>query len=86
MGNEPNHNAADEVDKGDDQRHDGVALHKLGSTVHCAEEICLALNFAAAQPGGLLIDQAGTQIRVNGHLLTGHGIERKPGRNLCHAL
>ena len=76
--------APDEVDKGGYDGEDGVALYKLGSTVHGAEEVGASLNIQAAFPGLFLVDDAGVEVCVNGHLFTGHSVQGEAGRNLSH--
>ena len=74
---------------GDDQNQDtghGVATHKLGGTVHGAEEVRLFLHFCAAALGFCFINQAGVQIGVHGHLLAGHGVQGKAGRHFGNTL
>ena len=67
--------AADDVDDGDDDAGDGVALHELHRAVHGAEQLALALEVAALALALLHVDGAGAQVRVDGHLLAGHGVE-----------
>ena len=67
--------AADDVDAGDDQPGHGVAAHELGRAVHGPEEGRLLLDFLAAALGRFLVDQARRQVRVDRHLLAGHGVE-----------
>ena len=78
--------AAHEVDKRNEQRHHRVALDDLGGAVHSAVEVGLLLDLAPAEAGRLLVDQSGGEIRVNGHLLAGHGVQREAGGHLGHAL
>ncbi len=74
--------AADQVDQRDDDGRDGVALDELGATVHRAVELGLGGHLGAAllRPG--LVDQAGVQVGVDRHLLTGHRVEGEPGADL----
>ena len=67
------------VDRGDDQSGNGVSAHKLGGPVQCPEIIRLTLDFAAALLGCLIIDQAGVEVSVDGHLLAGHRIQGEAG-------
>ena len=78
--------ATHQVDEGGDQGHDGVALDELGGTVHGAEEVRFPLDVAAALPGGLFVNKAGAEVRVDSHLLTGHGVQGEPGGDLGHTL
>jgi hypothetical protein len=73
--------AADDVDAGDDQAGDRVALHELAGAVHGPEEGRFLLQVLAALLGGVLVDQAGRQVGVDGHLLAGHGVQGEAGRD-----
>ena len=76
---EPHDHAADDVDKKNNQACDGVAFDELRGTVHGAEEVGLLRNLFAALLRGLLVDYAGIEIRINGHLLAWHRIESESG-------
>jgi len=78
--------ATDDVDDQDQDAGNGVAAHELGGTVHGAEELGFLAHLGAAALGLLLVDQAGTQIGVDGHLLAGHGVQGEAGRHLGDAL
>ena len=78
--------AAYQVDERDNQGQRGVALDEFGSAVHGAVEIGFLLNLGAAGLGPLLVNESGTQVRVDGHLLAGHGVQGEPGRHLTDAL
>jgi hypothetical protein len=78
---DPDQDAADDVDGGDDQAGDGVALHELAGAVHGPEEGRFLLQILAALLGGVLVDQAGRQVGVDGHLLAGHGVQGEAGRD-----
>ena len=67
--------AADDVDEGDQEAGDGIAAHEFGGTVHGAEEGRFVFQVAAALARLALVDEAGRQVRVDRHLLAGHGIE-----------
>ena len=77
-----NGNTANDVDRKNQQAGNGVALHKLGRTVHGAVEIRFLGDFGTTMLGLILIDQAGVQVRINRHLLAGHGIQRETGAHL----
>ena len=81
----PDHDAADQVDPGDDQRGHRVALDELRGTVHGAVEVRLAGDLLAPVPRLLVGDQAGVQVGVDRHLLTGHRVEGEPGGDLGDA-
>ena len=74
--------AADQVDDGDDDGGDGVALDELGATVHRAVEVGLGGDVGAALLGLVLVDQAGVEVGVDRHLLAGHRVEGEPGADL----
>ena len=78
--------SAHKVDGGDDEAQGGVALDELGSAVHGAVEVGFLLDLGPAGLGPLLVDEAGRKIRVDGHLLAGHGVQGEPGRHLGDAL
>jgi hypothetical protein len=77
--------AADDVHRGDEQRGDGVALHEARGAVHGAEEVGLATDRVAADPGLGGVDRAVRELAVDRHLLPGQGIEGEAGRDLGHA-
>ena len=79
-------NAADEVNEGGDDGHDGVALYELRSTVHGAVEVSLALDIASALLRLFLVDYSGVEVGVYRHLLTGHSVQREAGCNLGYSL
>ena len=78
--------AGHEVDERDDKAHHRVTLDDLGGAVHCAVKVRLPLDLFPAHPGLLLVDKAGGKVRVDGHLLAGHGVQREAGGHLGHAL
>ena len=77
--------AADQVDHGDDQAGDRVALHELRGTVHRAVEVGLVADLAAAVAGFVLADRAGVEVGVDRHLLAGHGVEGEAAGHLGDA-
>ena len=82
---DPDGEAADQVDQRDDDGGDRVALDELRGTVHRAVEVGLGVHLAAALAGLVLVDQAGVQVGVDGHLLAGHRVEGEAGADLGHA-
>ncbi len=72
---EAHHEAADEVDRGDHQARDRVAVDELARAVHRAEEVGLALEVLAALAGGVGVDGARREVGVDRHLLAGHRVE-----------
>ena len=74
--------AAEDVDRRDDQAGDGVAADEFRGAVHGAEEGALLLQLAAPALGFLVVDQAGREVGVDRHLLAGHGVEREARADL----
>ena len=64
---------------------DGVAADELAGAVHGAEEVGLLRDLPAAALGFLLVDHAGVQVGVDGHLLAGHSVEGEPGGHFADA-
>ncbi len=77
--------AADQVDQRDDDGRDRVALDELRGTVHRAVEVGLGVHLLAAPAGLLLVDEAGVEVGVDGHLLAGHRVEGEAGAHLGDA-
>ena len=69
----------------DEDAEDRVALHELGRTVHGAVEVGGARDLLAARARLLLVDQAGREVGVDGHLLAGHRVEREARGHLGDA-
>ena len=67
--------SGDDVDSGDQDGGHGVALGESRGAVHGAVEFGLARQVFAALAGFGLIDQAGAQVGIDGHLLAGQGVE-----------
>ena len=82
---EPDGQAADDVDDGDEQGGDRVAAHELRGTVHGAVEAAFLLQLAPAHARNLVGDGAGRQLGVDRHLLAGHGVQAEPRRDLGDA-
>ena len=74
--------AGTDVDQGDDDAGNGIAADKFRGTVHGSVEIGLVGDLFTAPAGGVLVDQAGIEIGVNGHLLARHGVQGEAGRHL----
>ena len=66
--------ATDQVDKQNQQACNGVTTDKFGGTVHGAEEVRLLCQLGTAGFGGFLVDHAGIEVGVNGHLFARHGV------------
>ena len=71
-----------DVDQGDDHPGDGIALDELHGPVHGAVELAFPMQGHPALEGLLHVDDPGAQIRVDGHLFAGHGIQGETGRHL----
>ena len=67
--------AADDVDREDQEASDSIALHELGRTVHRAIEIGFGRHLDAPRPRLVGRHQPGVEIGVDRHLLAGQGIE-----------
>ncbi len=77
--------AAENVDGRDDDAGDCVAAHELRGTVHRTEEGAFLFELAPAPHRLLLVDVAGGEIGIDGHLLAGNGVEGEAGANLGDA-
>ena len=77
--------AADQVNKQDKQTGDGITAHEFTGAVHRAVELGLLGDFLTTQLGLILIDQARVEVSINGHLLTGHGVEGEACAHLGNA-
>ena len=69
--------AADDVDRGDDQPRYGVAADEFRRTVHGTKEGTFLFELAAPVLGFLVVDHAGRKIGVDRHLLAGDRVERE---------
>ncbi len=67
--------AGHDIHAGDDDAGDGIALREAGGAVHGSVELGLAAQIAAAAARFGFIDQPAVQIRVDGHLLAGQGVQ-----------
>ena len=65
----------DDVDGGDNQARNGIALNELHGTVHGTVELTFALQIRTAALGFVHVDGAGAHIGVNTHLLSRHGVQ-----------
>ena len=73
---------ANDIDEGDQQPRHRIAADKFAGTVHGPEKGGFTLQLGPSLAGGGLVDQPRPKIGINRHLLAGHGIEGKAGRNL----
>ena len=83
---DPDTDAADQVDRQNHHPGDGVPAHKLRRPVHRAVEIGLAGNIFTPGLRLRLVNQSGIKIGINRHLLAGHRVQGKAGRNLGNTL
>ncbi len=67
--------AADEVDEQNQQASNCVTAYKLAGTVHGTVELGLLGHFGTTALGFRLVDEAGVEVGVDGHLLAGHRVE-----------
>ncbi|KAF5029483.1 hypothetical protein DSECCO2_648130 [anaerobic digester metagenome] len=72
---DPDQEAAEDVDGGDDDGGGDVAGNELARAVHGAVEVGFLADGLAAFRGLLLVDEPGVQVRFDGHLLARHGVE-----------
>ncbi len=84
MRDHPGREADDQIEDGDQQARDGVALHELRGTVERAEERRLGEVGLAAALGLLVIDRARRHVAVDGELLAGHPVQREARADLGH--
>ena len=78
-------NAANQIDRRDDQTSNGIAAHKFRSTVHGAVKTSFRFQFLAPRTGLRFINQPGGQIRINRHLLARHGIQAEARGNFSNS-
>ena len=74
-----------QVQHRDQQPGYGIALDEFGGAVKGAEKVGLRQFAFPAQFGLGVGDGAGGHVGVNGKLLAGHAVQRKPGAHLGHA-
>jgi hypothetical protein len=77
--------AADDVDRGDQQAGDGVAADEFGGAVHGTIKAAFLFQRAAAVARDFFIDQAGVEVGIDRHLLAGHGVQAEPCRDFGDA-
>ncbi len=76
-----NEESGNDVDTGNENGGNRIALVEAGGTVHRSVELRFARDFLSAFARLMLVDEAGVQVGVNRHLLARHGIEGKAGSN-----
>ena len=77
--------AAADIDQQDDDAGDGIAANEPARPIHGPEEVRLAINLIAAPVGLVLVDQAGMQVGIDGHLPPRQPIEREPRGHFADA-
>ena len=75
----PDDEAADDVDKEDHDARNGIPFDKLGGTIHGAVEVSFLGYILTTLLRLFLIDKAGVQIGIDGHLFARHRIKGKTG-------
>ena len=80
----PDGEAADQVDRGDDDGGDGVAPDELRGPVHRSVEIGLVGHLLAPATCLGLVDGTCVQVGIDRHLLARHAVEGEPGCDLGH--
>ncbi|MNI27197.1 hypothetical protein D3C73_809250 [compost metagenome] len=86
MNRHTDYETANQVNKQNDDTGNGIPFDEFTRPVHRSVEICFTLNFTAAFPCLLLINQTCIKVSINTHLLTWHSIECKPSGNLSNTL
>ncbi len=74
----------DNIDQRDDNAGDRITANKLAGTIHGSVKIGFRFDLAPAFARFLLGDEAGIEICINRHLLTGHGIQGEACRDFRH--
>ena len=77
--------AAENIDRENDEAGDRVAAHEFRCAVHRAEEGALFLELAPARLSDLFVDEAGRQVGVDRHLLAGDRVEGEAGADFGDA-
>ena len=77
--------AGDDVDAGDQDAGHGVALGEARGAVHGAVEFGLGGQLLAPALGFGLVDQAGVQVGIDGHLLAGQRVQGEARRDFRNA-
>ncbi len=77
--------AGDDVDDGDEDGRQRVALGEADRAVHRAVEVGFTAHPVAAQPRLGLVDGAGVEVGVDGHLPARHGVEGEARRHFRDA-
>ena len=74
--------SGDDVDGGEQNGGQRVALAEAGGAVHGAVELGFAGHRFAAGARLVFVDQSGVQVGVDGHLFAGHGVQGEARRDL----
>ena len=78
---DPDDDATDNIDEGNQQTGHGVAANEFGGTVHGAEERALLFEIGAPGARLVLVDQSGREVGIDGHLLARHRVEGEACRD-----
>ena len=74
--------ARDDVDGHDENGGQRISLAEAGCAVHGTAKLGFARHHLAAFSRLVCGDKPGIQVGIDGHLLSGHGIESESGRHL----
>jgi hypothetical protein len=77
--------SAQDIDNRDDDAGDGITADEFAGTVHSSVKVGLLGDFLAAALGFLLVDDAGIEVGVDGHLPARHAVEGKSGGDFTDA-
>ena len=73
------------VDQRDQNGRDGVAAHEFAGPVHCSVKVRLLLDLPPPLARLRFVDHSRVQLRINGQLLAGHGVQSKSRRHFRDA-
>ncbi len=79
-----NDQATENIDEGNHDAGNRIPLDKFTRTIHSSVEVRFPLQISSPSSCLYVIDKTGIEIGIHRHLLAGHGIKRKTGRNLRH--
>ena len=82
----PRGKSPQQVDHHNDQASDGIAFDELHRAIHGAEQLALARQLFTLVARLPTVDQAGTQVTVDGHLLARHCVQAEARRHFGNPL
>ncbi len=82
----PDHDAADEIERDDDECGNRIALDEFSGAVHRSVKIRFALHQFAFGTRAFGIEDAGVNVGVDRHLFSRHSVQRKAGGDFSHPL